>query len=319
MAYWYTIASLAGINVLLAYSVYASFMSGQVSIGQAAFFGVGAYVAATLTALFGLDLLSAVLIGGVAGLLVSLMVGIPTLRLKGYHFTIATVAFAEATRVFLHNMRYGRPKEDGGVGDRWLGPDGPVGFRHINYLNENNISTGEYALLVWIGVLVVIGLFLMIERSRLSRLLRTVEEDEVVARAIGIPVARLKVCAFAFGGFLAGVSGGLYAHLLTFVSGNDFVIHMSTIALAFVVIGGGQTMWGPLLGAVVFTLLPELLRPVQGFRLELFGLLMLGTMLFRPAGAISTQTVRNLTAKFRGRDAVSVPSLTPVASVAPDR
>lgn len=307
MGYWFTIASLTGINVILAYSVYSSFMSGQVSIGQAAFFGVGAYVAATLTTLFGLDLFSAVLVGGIAGGLLSLVVGIPTLRLKGYHFTIATVAFAEATRVVLHNVKYGRPKEDGSVGDTWLGPDGPVGFRHINYLNEHNISTGEFAVMIWVVALVVVGVFVVIERSRVSRLLRTVEEDEVVARAIGIPVARLKVCAFAFGGVLAGVAGGLYAHVLTFISGNDFIIHMSTIALAFVVIGGGQTLWGPLLGAIVFTLLPEVLRPIQGFRIELFGLLMLVTMLFRPTGAISAQTVRNIKAKFSSRKKEQAP------------
>lgn len=301
MDYWFTVASLTAINVILAYSVYASFMSGQVSIGQAAFFGIGAYVAASLTALFGFDLFTAVLLGGVAGGLLSLVVGIPTLRLKGYHFTIATVAFAEAMRVVLHNVKYGRPKQDGGVGDRWLGPDGPVGFRHINYLNEHSISPGEFAVITWAAVLAVVGLFLVIEGSRVARLLRTIEEDEVVARSIGVPVARLKVGAFAFGGILAGISGGLYAHLLTFISGNDFIIHLSTIALAFVVIGGGQTMWGPLLGAVVFTLLPELLRPIQGFRIELFGLLMLLTMLFRPEGAISAQMVRNLRARFSPR------------------
>jgi branched-chain amino acid transport system permease protein len=311
MGYWYTVAALTGINVILAYSVYSSFMTGQVSIGQAAFFGVGAYVAASLTALFGFDLFTAVLLGGIAGGLLSLVVGIPTLRLKGYHFTIATVAFAEATRVVLHNVKYGRPKADGGVGDRWLGPDGPVGFRHINYLNEHNISSGEFAIIIWVVVLAVVGLYVVIERSRISRIMRTIEEDEVVARAIGIPAAKVKVAAFAFGGVLAGIAGGLYAHLLTFISGNDFVIHLSTIALAFVVIGGGQTMWGPLLGAIVFTLLPEVMRPIQGFRIELFGLLILLTMLFRPTGAISAKWVRKVRAQFHGggtRHSVGAPA-----------
>ena len=302
MSYWFTIASLTGINVILAYSAYISYMSDQVSIGQAAYFGIGAYTAASLTVLFNFDLFSAVVIGGFAGGLLSLICGIPTLRLKGYHFTIATVAFAEAVRVILHNTRYGRPREEGGEGNRWLGPDGPVGFRHINYLNDNNISTAEYALIIWFCVLIVVLLFVIIERSRISRLLRTIAEDEVVARAIGISTSRLKVAAFVFGGVLAGVSGGLYAHLLTFISGSDFTIQLSVIVLAFVIIGGGQTLWGPLLGAIIFTLLPELLRPIQGFRLEIFGLAILLTMLFRPSGAISAQTVRTLKAKFRRAD-----------------
>jgi branched-chain amino acid transport system permease protein len=135
--------------------------------------------------------------------------------------------------------------------------------------------------------------------------LRTIEEDEVVARSIGVPVARYKVAAFACGGFIAGISGALYAHLLTFISGNDFIIHLSTIALAYVVIGGGQTMWGPLLGAVIFTVLPETLRPIRDFRIELFGLLIILVMLFRPAGMISAAMVRKwtaaLTAKARAK------------------
>jgi branched-chain amino acid transport system permease protein len=298
LAYWFTVATLAGINVILAYSVYASFMSGQVSIGQAAFFGIGAYVAASLTALAGYDLFTATLIAGFAGAAVSLVVGVPTLRLKGYHFTIATVAFAEAVRVILHNVRYGRPKEGGAIGDQWMGPDGPVGFRHINYLNENAISTGKYAIIVWAVVLLIMVIFFFVERSRVARILRTIEEDEVVARSIGIPVAKFKVVSFACGGFLAGVSGAFYAHLLTFISGSDFIIHMSVITLAYVVIGGGQTMWGPFLGATIFTVLPEVLRPLQAVRLELFGLLMLLVMLFRPTGLISADFVRRVSGKM---------------------
>lgn len=298
MSYWYTVAALAGINVILAYSVYASFMSGQVSIGQVAFFGIGAYVGASMTVLAGSDLMTAMLVAGVAAAVLSLGVGIPALRLKGYHFTIATVAFAEAVRVLLHNARYGRPSGSSMVGDQWLGPDGPTGFRHISYLKDKDISSGEFAVLVWAIVLAVLVLFLVIERSRIARILRTIEEDEVVARAVGIPVARYKVAAFAFGGLLAGMAGALHAHLLTFISGSDFIIHASTIALAFVVIGGGQTMWGPLIGATIFTVLPETLRPIKDFRIEMFGLLIILVMLFRPTGIVSAAMVRRWSARL---------------------
>jgi branched-chain amino acid transport system permease protein len=307
MGYWYTVCTLAGVNVMLAYSVYASFMTGQVSIGQAAFFGMGAYAAASLTVLAGVDLATAVFAGGLAGLLGSLFVAVPMLRLKGFHLTIATVAFAEAVRILLSNARYGWQRSSGAAGNLWVGPDGPVGFRHINYLNEHGIGAGEYALLTWIAALAVAAGFFIVERSRLGRVLRTIEEDEIVARSIGINTARVKVGTFALGGFLAGIAGGFYAHLLTFISGNDFVIHLSTIALAYVVIGGGQTLWGPLLGATIFTLLPELLRPVREFRVEVFGLLMLGMMLFRPAGLISAANVRALWERLRRRPAPGTP------------
>lgn len=293
MSYWFTVLTFTAINVLLAYSVYASYMTGQVSIGQAAFFGIGAYTAASLTSLVGTDLATAVLVGGLAGMVASLFVGIPTLRLKGYYLTIATVAFAEATRVVLHNLRYGRPRPTGAVGDTWQGPDGPVGFRHINYLNEHGISTLDYMLIVWCVVLAVIVLFVVIERSRLGRIFRIIEEDQIVAKAIGINVATMKVAAFALGGLLAGVGGGLYAHLMTFIAGDDFKIHLSVLVLAYVVIGGGQTMWGPLLGATIFTILPEVSRPLKDFRLEIFGLLMLLVMLFRPTGLISAANIRH--------------------------
>jgi branched-chain amino acid transport system permease protein len=174
--------------------------------------------------------------------------------------------------------------------------DGATGFRHISYLNDHAISTGQYAVIVWLIVLAVLIAFLFVERSRIARILRTIEEDEVVARSIGVPVARYKVAAFVCGGFIAGVSGALYAHLLTFISGNDFIIYLSTIALAYVVIGGGQTMWGPLIGAIIFTILPETLRPIRDFRLELFGLLIILVMLFRPTGMISAATVRGWSA-----------------------
>lgn len=304
MSYWFTVFTFTGINVLLAYSVYASYMTGQVSIGQAAFFGIGAYVAASLTVLSGFDLATAVLAGGLAGMLASLFVGIPTLRLKGYYLTIATVAFAEATRVVLHNLRYGRPKPTGAVGDTWQGPDGPVGFRHINYLNEHGISTFDYMIIVWCVVALAFIAFMVIERSRLGRVLRIIEEDQIVAKAIGVNVAAMKVGAFAFGGFIAGIGGGLYAHLMTFITGDDFKIHLSVMALAYVVIGGGQTLWGPLLGAIIFTILPEASRPLKDFRLELFGLLMLGVMLFRPTGIISAANVRKWAIGRRLRDGI---------------
>ncbi len=300
MSYWYTVLTFTGINVLLAYSVYASYMTGQVSIGQAAFFGIGAYAAASLTVLAGANLFVAVIAGGLAGMVASLFVGIPTLRLKGYYLTVATVAFAEATRVVLHNLRYGKPRT-GVVGDTWQGPDGPVGFRHISYLNEHNIGTFEYMAIVWGVVLLVVVVFAILERSRLGRVLRIIEEDQIVAKSIGINVSFMKVGAFAFGGLLAGIGGGLYAHLMTFIAGDDFKIHLSALVLAYVVIGGGQTMWGPLVGAVIFTLLPEVSRPVKDFRLELFGILMIAVMLFRPAGMISAANVRNWAAGKRLR------------------
>lgn len=289
------------INTLLAWSVYSSFMTGTVSLGQAGFFAIGAYSAASLTAIYEWHIVPATMAGAVAAAVVGVAIAMPTLRLRGLYLTIATVAFVEVIRVVFHNIRYGREGDFGiDVSSEdarqmpWIGPDGPLGFRHISYLTENHISPGEYAL--WLALLVVvIGLyFWRLERSRLGYAMRAVDEDEIAAQGVGLSHNFLKVLAFAIGAAIAGVAGSLYAHLLTFITGNDFDIPLTVMMLAYVVIGGGQTFWGPILGALIFTLLPEVARETKEFRLEIFGIAMLVTMLFRQHGLITRDMVRRL-------------------------
>lgn len=295
MAYWYTVLSLAGINCIFALSAYVIFMTGQVSLAQAAFIAIGAFVSASGTVLWGLHLAPAILLGGLAASVMGLAVGFPVLRLKGLHLTIATVAFTEGLRVVFHNMKYGRPLvlpgQEAVQKTAWLGPDGPLGFRYISWVTDHHLTTGEYAIWIWLVVIALLGFFAFLERARLGYAMRSVAQDQAVAQTLGMNRTYVNVAAFVVGAFIAGVGGGLYAHLLTFISGNDFGIPLSVIVLAYVVIGGSGTYWGPLVGAFVFTLLPELLRPVKDYRLEVFGLLMMLTMLFRPQGVITPAVV----------------------------
>lgn len=299
MDYWFTIVSLVCINTVLAWSVYSSFMTGTVSLGQAAFFAIGAFVSASLTAIYGWHILPATLVGALAGAIVGVAIAIPMLRLRGLYLTIATVAFVEVVRVIFHNMKYGREgtfavEGDGARQLPWIGPDGPLGFRHISYLNENNISPGDYAF--WLVLIVIaFGLyFWFLERSRLGYAMRAVEEDEIAAQGVGLSHSFLKVFAFGVGAAIAAVAGSLYAHMLTFVTGNDFNIPLTVMALAYVVIGGGQTFWGPFLGALLFTLLPEVARFTKEFRLEIFGAAMLLTMVYRQHGLLTKSMVRSV-------------------------
>ncbi len=289
------------INTILAWSVYSSFMIGTVSLGQAGFFAIGAYSAASLTAIYGWHIFPATLVGAVAAGMVGLAIAIPTLRLRGLYLTIATVAFVEVIRVVFHNVRYGREGDFGveiSSADArqmpWIGPDGPLGFRHIIYLTENHITAGQYAM--WLVLLVIaFGIyFWTLEHSRIGYAMRAVEEDEVAAQSIGLSHNFLKVLAFTVGAAIAGVAGSLYAHLLTFITGNDFNIPLTVMMLAYVVIGGGQTFWGPVLGALIFTLLPEVARETKEFRLEIFGIAMLATMVFRQQGLITRDMVKRL-------------------------
>lgn len=299
MDYWYTVISLMCINTILAWSVYSSFMTGTVSLGQAAFFAIGAYAAASLTAIFGWHIVPATMVGAVAAAIVGLAIALPTLRLRGLYLTIATVAFVEVVRVVFHNIKYGREGDfgiDTSSADArqmpWIGPDGPLGFRHIIYLTENHITPGEYAMWLVLLVLAFGVYFWTLERSRLGFAMRAVEADEIAAQGVGLSHNFLKVLAFVIGAAIAGVAGSLYAHLLTFITGDDFNIPLTVMMLAYVVIGGGQTFWGPILGALIFTLLPEVARETKEFRLEIFGIAMLATMVFRQHGLITRDMVR---------------------------
>ncbi len=299
MEYWSTIVAIAGINMILALSVYSSFMTGTVSLGQIAFFAIGGFSCASLTAILGWHILPALLVGAVAAAAGGALIAIPMLRLRrGFHLTIATVAVVEVVRVVFHNMQYGHEGEfvlaEGAEMKPWIGPQGPLGFRHISYLTDNDITPLEFALWVSLAVVLICLYFHFLERSRLGYAMRAVEEDEVAARSIGLNHNQLKVLAFAIGAGIAGFGGGLYAHLLTFITGNDFGIAQTVIALAYVVIGGGQTFWGPALGALVFTFLPEILRFTKEFRVEIFGGLMLLTMIYRSEGIITRAMVERV-------------------------
>ena len=315
MDYWFTVISLVCINTILAWSCYASYVTGTVSLGQAGFFAFGAFTSASLTAIYGWHIFPATVVGAIVAAVAGLAIAIPTLRLRGLYLTIATVAFVEVVRVVFHNVKYGREGEfaiDTTSEDArqmpWIGPDGPLGFRHISYLTDNHITPGEYAF--WL-VLVVIAFgvyFWVLERSRLGFALRAVEEDEVAAQGVGLSHNFLKVFAFAAGAAIAGVAGSLYAHLLTFITGDDFNIPLTVMILAYVVIGGGQTFWGPVLGALIFTLLPEVARDTKEFRLEIFGIAMLACMVFRQHGLITRDMVRRIESRikqaFTGRKTV---------------
>ena len=159
MEYWSTIVAIAGINMILALSVYSSFMTGTVSLGQIAFFAIGGFSSASLTTILGWHILPALLVGAVVAAVGGALIAIPMLRLRrGFHLTIATVAVVEVVRVVFHNMQYGREGEfvlaEGAEMKPWIGPQGPLGFRHISYLTDNDITPLEFAL--WVSLAVVL-------------------------------------------------------------------------------------------------------------------------------------------------------------------
>ena len=284
-----------GVHTLLGLSAYVVLLTGQVSMAQAGFFAVGAYIAGMLTVLAGFHIAPALVIAGAGGGLLACIAGFPALRVRGLIFVVATIAFGEAVRLFFFNFDYQISK--GGI---VVGPLGGEGFRQIRFFPANGWTTGDVAIFVWIIVaLVMAGLWWM-DRSRAGAVLRAVGEDELAAQSAGINLTAVKVSAFTIGGVIAGIGGGIYAHYTTHIEHSNFTILLATFAIAYPILGGLSNVFGTLV-AVLFVqgILVEALRFMGDWRNLLFGLLILLAMNLMPRGLIDERAAMVLKRVFR--------------------
>jgi branched-chain amino acid transport system permease protein len=240
-AYTQSILIFAGINVIAAYSFFAPFKTGQVSIGQAGFMAIGAYASAVLTQRLGVPFLIALPVGALLAGAIGVVIGFPALRIKGIYLLLLTLGFSEIVQVIVLSWDY--------VG-------GAQGFRNIPF----NPHTLDYVIVL---IVVIVGFFGRLERSSLGRAMDAIHQDETAAEVMGIDVVRLKLLAFGVGAVIAGLAGGLYAHQATYIDSTTFNVMLSVEILTFVVVGGGSTFWGPAVGAAALSLLPELLRSLR--------------------------------------------------------
>lgn len=264
------VLALMGINILLALSVYAILMTDQCSVGNAGFMAIGAYTSAYLTVKMGFPLLPALVIGAALASLIGLLIGIPALRLKGLYLVIATLGFGEMVRTFFLNF-----EPTGGAS----GFRGPMG-------------TTLFLIYAWVVGFIIV--FWLLDRSRLGRSFDAVRDDPEVASTMGLDVIWHKVWAFGFGAFIAGIAGGLYAHYMFYIESGNFSFLLSTMILLYVLLGGMQTFWGAVAGAVIFSILPEVLRFIHEWRLSFYGAVLVAMMIFRPSGIITRQMARDL-------------------------
>jgi len=270
------VVALMGVNILMALSVYAMITTDQVSLGNAGFMAIGAYTSAYLTVISGMPIFPAIVIGALAASLIGLMVGIPVLRLSGLYLVMATFGFGEVVRAFFLIF-----KPTGGA----YGFRGPV---------------GTTLPMIYGWVLAFMVFFWLLGRSRLGRSLDAVRDDPEVASSMGLNVTLLKLGVFWLGAFIAGVAGGLYAHYMFYIESGNFHILVSAMAILYVILGGMYTFWGPVLGAIIFSILPEVLRFMEDWRLSLYGAVLVLMMIFRPSGIITRQMVRNAGEWFGG-------------------
>ncbi|MGI6129784.1 MAG: branched-chain amino acid ABC transporter permease [bacterium] len=264
-AYVLQVAILSGINAILALGLnLVTGLTGQLSLGHAAFMGLGAYTAAIATKAgwpFVLALAAGGLMAGSAGILI----GIPTLRLRGDYLAIATLGFGEILRVTAINLEI---------------TGGPVGLRAIP----------GYTTFPWV-VLALALTYLSLARvlnSRLGRAFLAVREDELAADAMGINTTKAKILAFMLGAFYAGVAGGLYAHYIRYINPNNFGFMRSIEILSMVVIGGMGSLPGAVFGAITLSAAPELLRSISPavaeYRQLIYGALLVVATMWFPKG-----------------------------------
>jgi branched-chain amino acid transport system permease protein len=276
-----------GLFSFLALSAYLLLLTGEMSFGQQAFFGVGAYSGGVLTAIYGLPLPLAALGAMAGGALAAALVGLPTLRLRGLYFAMATLAAAEMFRILFELLQFQRE-----VDGEPVGPDGTQGFRGIRWVFEQGVEPAGYLLMVWTVLVLVLLALLWLERSRLGATLRALGADPELARALGIDVDRIKLGVAAAAGALAALGGVLYAHHNTYVEPRNFDIMLGVHSLAYALIGGLGTALGPLLGVLVDIGLLEGTRWFQGYRMVAFGGLVAILLVFRPRGILDEKVVR---------------------------
>jgi len=270
--YYLRIMIFIGINIILALGLnLITGVTGQLSMGHAGFMSLGAYTSAILSVHFGTPFFLAIIAGALLAALFGFLIGIPTLRLDGDYLAMVTIGFAEIIRVFFLNF------EPGGKA---------VGFSGIP--QETTFTT------VWIIVIVVIILNTKLFNSRVGRSLFAIRENEIAAEACGINTTRMKVLAFTVGSLLGGLGGGLYAHYMYYINPQDFGFMKSIEILNMVVLGGMGSIPGTIIGVIILTLAPEVLRVVAEYRLLVYGALLVILMIFRPNGLLGDVRIYDL-------------------------
>jgi len=295
MDFYLGLLQIIGVHTLLGLSAYVVLLTGQVSMAQAGFYAIGAYVAAMCTAMFGFHILPAILLAGLVSAAVACVVGFPALRVKGLMLVVATLAFGEMVRLFFFNLTWQVQ-----LGDDLVGPNGAEGFRAIRFFPENGWQTGDVTLFIWIVVAVVMAALWWVDNSRAGAVLRAVGHDETAAQSIGLNLTAIKVGAMTAGGLIAGLGGGIYAHTVTHIEHLVFGVLLATFAIAYPILGGLGSVFGTLI-AVVFIqgFLVEGLRFLGDWRSLLFGALIVVAMNFRPTGLLGERMPRLLRRKPR--------------------
>lgn len=307
--YFLQVFTFVCINIVLALTVYMTVCTGILSLGNAGFMSLGAYTSAILTAQHGIPMPVGIFLGGCMAMLVGLIIGLPTIRLRGLYLAIATMGFGEVVRVIALNLdiTHGALGFSGIPSMASILSDYASDMGLLDALEIDSQTGGQLLMNIVLLILVIAIVFFWyrLEHSRIGRAWAAIKADEYAAALSGINVVRFKMMAFLFSAFFAGVGGALYAHATFFISPTDFSWGKVVDILVYAVFGGSNVLWGPVLGATVLTIVPESLRAMAEYRDMIYGVMLVLLMAFRPDGILSYDAVKYISKKFGKKQKVS--------------
>jgi len=289
--YLITIATIIAINGIVAcgLNVIVGF-AGQISLGHAAFFGIGAYTAALLATQAGLSFWAALPCVIAMSALIGLLLGIPSLRVREDFLAITTIGINFIVEAVFNNFEF------------FGGALGIGGIPRVALFDLKLRST-EFLYLCLFFLVIVMAVCWWLTRCWAGLACFALREEEAAAASVGISPVRFKLLAFVIGTGMAGLGGALYAHFMRFISASDFAFPLSVSLLSMVVVGGIGTLWGPILGALIIGVLPEVFRPLTDYRILFYTMLLLLMIRFQPGGLLGENSAaRRLFAKMLPED-----------------
>lgn len=258
-----------GLSLLMGYT-------GQISLGHAAFYGVGAYISGFLTTRFGFNPWWCMIAGALTSALVALAVGAPSLKLKGHYLAMATLAFGIIVNIVFREEV------------QWTGgPDGMVRIPGLSIMGFRFDSITKYYYLVWSFVAIAFVFTINLIQSPVGRALRAIHVSEPASSAMGIDISKYKMIVFAFSAVLASLAGSLYAHYMNFINPSTFDLFFSIKLIIMIALGGMYSIWGALIGAVLIAFLSfEWLHHFEEFEITVYGAILLIVTIFLPEGLV---------------------------------
>jgi branched-chain amino acid transport system permease protein len=279
------ITPMFSISLILALSCYLVLKSGEISFGQQAFFGAGAYAGGILTAMFDWPLVAALAVSAAAGAGVAATIGFSLCRISGFRFTLMTLVLGEFAKEVFVKIEWRRVTDE-----HFTGPEGPLGFSGIEYYYTHGIQHRAQAVIAACAAVACLSAMWIYGRTAPGRRLVAVANDPVLAASVAIDPATTRLQAFAIAGAVAGLGGGLFAHQATYIEASNFSLMVGVHAVAYTLLGGLASVLGPVAGTAFDIVFLEGLRVVGSYRMVAFGSLIVVMLILRPGGLLGTPT-----------------------------